>query len=99
MRKRSQNRKIRSEVKRLIAFRKANPALQSKGEISFVSDDYPLVYKRTSAEQEITVIINPGADAVTVPNVNGKVLYTVGGSAVVEKGIVKADGCTAVFVG
>ena len=90
---------LRSEVKRLIAFRKANPALQSKGEISFVSDDYPLVYKRTSAEQEITVIINPGADAVTVPNVNGKVLYTVGGSAVVEKGIVKADGCTAVFVG
>ena len=50
-------------------------------------------------KQEITVIINPGADAVTVPNVNGKVLYTVGGSAVVEKGIVKADGCTAVFVG
>ena len=90
---------LRSEVKRLIAFRKANPALQSKGEISFVSDDYPLVYKRTSAEQEITVIINPGADAVTVPNVNGKVLYTVGGSAVVEKGIVKVDGCTAVFVG
>lgn len=90
---------LRSEVKRLIAFRKANPALQSKGEISFVSDEYPLVYKRTSAEQEITVIINPGADAVTVPNVNGKVLYTVGGSAVVEKGIVKADGCTAVFVG
>lgn len=99
-RKRSQNRKtLRSEVKRLIAFVRQIRRCKAKERSLFVSDDYPLVYKRTSAEQEITVIINPGADAVTVPNVNGKVLYTVGGSAVVEKGIVKADGCTAVFVG
>ena len=52
---------LRSEVKRLIALRMAHPALQSKGTVSFLSDNYPLAYVRSSAEESILVIINPSA--------------------------------------
>ena len=89
---------LRSEVKRLIALRMANPALQSCPAIEFISDGYPLVYKRTCETQTITVIINPCEKEAIVDNVDGKVIYTVGGKATLEGGKCHVAGCSAVFV-
>ncbi len=89
---------IRSEVKRLIALRMANPALQSKGRIEFISDGYPLVYKRSCDDQTIAVIINPSAQSTIIPDISGRVIHTVGGAASTENGAVTVEGCTAAFV-
>ena len=89
---------LRSEVKRLIALRMANPALQSCAEIEFLGEDYPLIYKRICDTQQITVIINPCDKAVSVDNIEGKILYTVGGKASINDGKCHVEGCSAVFV-
>ena len=89
---------LRSEVKKLIEFRQANPALQSRGSIEFISDGYPMVYKRSDGSQTIAVIINPSAEKAEVGGLPGRVVYTVCGSAEVNGGTVKVDGCTAAFV-
>lgn len=89
---------LRSEVKRLIALRMANPALQSKGRIEFITDDYPLVYKRSCDSQTIAVIINPSAKKAAVPDISGKIIHTVGGNAAASSAGISVDGCTAVFV-
>ena len=86
------------EVKRLIAFRMAHPALQSTASIHFLSDDYPLVYERSCAEEKILVIINPADRKAVVPNATGRILYTVGGNASVTENGVAVDGGTAAFV-
>lgn len=88
---------LRSEVKRLIAVRQQNPALQASAKIEFISDDYPLIYKRTADTQKITVIINPIDKQNTVDNVSGKIIYTVGG-AKLEGSKCVVDGCSAVFI-
>ena len=89
---------LRSEIKRLIAVRMSNEALQSCGEIEFISDGYPMVYKRKSESQTITVIINPSAGKCTVEGVNGNIIYTVGGGAKIKDGKCFADGTTAVYI-
>jgi maltose alpha-D-glucosyltransferase/alpha-amylase len=88
---------LRSEVKRLIAFRMKNKALQSKGKVEFISDGYPLVYRRSTDGQSITAVINPSAEEVQVNGINGKIIYTVGGSGEIRDGVLYCDGCTAVF--
>lgn len=88
---------LRSEVKRLIALRMANPALQSKGKIEFISDGYPLVYKRSCKSQSIAVIINPSAQSAIVPGISGRVIYAVGGASA-EGGAVTVQGCSAAFI-
>lgn len=88
---------LRSEVKRLIAFRMAHPALQSNGSIEFLSDGYPMVYRRSAGGQSIAVIINPSAESAVVPGITGKILYTVG-SAEVSGNSTLVGGCTAAFV-
>ena len=88
---------LRSEVKRLIALRMANPALQSNGKIEFISDGYPMVYKRTSEGQTIAVIINPSAESAQVPGISGKLLYTIG-RAETKDGGTFVGGCSATFV-
>lgn len=89
---------LRSEIKRLIAVRMRNEALQSCGEIEFISDGYPLVYKRKSDAQTITAIINPSAEKCTVEGVKGNIIYTVGGSAEIKDGSCFVDGTTAVYI-
>ncbi len=89
---------LRSGVKRLIAVRMKNKALQSNASIEFISDGYPLVYKRSCDEQEIMVIINP-ADAPCSVDCNGKeIIYSVGAEAVLGGGKVNINGAGAVFV-
>lgn len=88
---------LRSEVKRLIAVRQQNPALQASAKIEFISDDYPLIYERTADTQKITVIINPIDKQNTVDNLSGKIIYTVGG-AELKEGKCVVNGCSAVFI-
>ena len=87
-----------SEVKRLIAFRMAHPALQSMAAIRFLSDDDPLIYERTCDKETILVIIHPADRKVVVPDVKGEILYTVGGNASVTGDNLAVDGGTAVFL-
>lgn len=89
---------LRSEVKRLIALRKNTPALQSRGKITFVSDGYPLIYKRSTEEQEITVVINPSSSGAEIPHMAGKIIYTVGAKAEIKDHKLWVDGCTAAFI-
>ena len=89
---------LRSEVKRLIAVRMANPALQSNAKIEFLSDGYPLIFKRTCGEQAVMVVINP-ADNPCEAECNGKsIIQSVGKNAVLANGKLKIDGAGAVFV-
>lgn len=49
-------------VKRLIALRKSTPALNAKGNWEYVGDrekPYPMVFKRSRANEEYIVVINP----------------------------------------
>ena len=87
-----------SEVKRLIAFRMAHPALQSMAAIHFLSDGDPLIYERTCDKEKLLVIIHPADRNVVVPDVKGEILYTVGGNASVTEDGIAVDGGTAVFL-
>ena len=75
----------------------ANPALQSNGSIEFISDGYPLVYRRSAEGQTIAVIINPSAESALVPDIRGKFLYIVG-SAEAKENSTRIGGCSAAFV-
>jgi maltose alpha-D-glucosyltransferase/alpha-amylase len=87
------------EVKNLIALRQEHTALQSRGEISFISSGYPLVYKRTSADEQILVIINPSCKRFALPlKLNGEVIYTVGGEPEIKPGNVIMPNESAVFI-
>lgn len=88
-----------NEIKRLILFRKENPALQNCSKIEFVSSGYPLVYRRSCDRQTMLVIINPSALECTVDDVYGEILYTVGEGARVTDGRCLIKGKTAVFIG
>lgn len=95
---------LRSEVKRLIALRMAHPALQSKGTVSFLADNYPLAYVRSSAEESILVIINPSAtpavlSAEELCAANKELLYTIGGTVKENANhTLQVDGGTAAFI-
>ncbi len=91
------SKSLRSEVKRLIELRKKTPALQSRAKIEFLSDGYPLVYKRSGSGQTVTVIINP-ADSPAEVKAEGRILYSVGADAVIENGSCKLSGASAVFI-
>lgn len=89
---------LRSEIKRLIAVRMANPALQSNGAIEFISDGYPLVYRRSCDSQEIMVVINP-ADKPCEVSCDGKdIIYSVGEKASLNGGKITINGAGAAFI-
>ena len=57
-----------SEVKKLIAIRKAHQALQSTAALEFLYAEpaaYPLVYQRTGTEETILIAINPSGREVS----------------------------------
>ena len=89
---------LRSEVKRLIAFRQKHPALQSSGGITFLQDGCPLVYERTSCSQRIRVVITPSREGAAIPDTSGAILYKVGNTAEIRDNILHVAGGTAVFV-
>lgn len=90
---------LRSEVKRLIGIRMANIALQSNAKIEFISDGYPLVYKRICDEQAIVVVINPADKPCDVDCGEIKrIIYSVGAEAGISGNAVKVSGAGAVFI-
>ena len=85
-------------VQALIRLRKANGALQSRGEIEFLQTDCPLVYRRSGAGQRILVLINPGQEPYSAAGFRGKLLYAIGGKVDMEGDRCHVDGGTAAFV-
>ena len=78
---------ILSEVKRLIAIRRANEVLQESADFELISDDIPLLYTRTLGDEKVLVAINP-TETERVVLVKGikkaEVIYAVGQQANVE---------------
>lgn len=82
------------EVQKLIALRQAHPALLSFGGFEPVyvkKNEYPLIYKRTSGEECIYVVLNPSAKDVFVNEeeivsalAGAEVIYNVGNAAVCD---------------
>ena len=87
---------VYNEVKRLIAVRMENIALQSNAKIEWVSDGYPLIYKRACDEQQVLVVINPSAEPAEI-STTGRLIYSVG-KAELSDGCVKVSGCSAAIV-
>ena len=83
------------QVQSLIALRQANPALQNRGGITFVSTGVPgtpLAYERFQAEQKLLVVINPSAKSAgfAYSGKLGAPLYTIGEAASQSGGTVTA---------
>ncbi len=89
---------LRSEVKRLIAVRMANPALQSNGTIEFISDGYPLVYKRSCDSQKIMVVINPAEKPCEISCDGKEIIYSVGAESALNGGNITINGAGAAFI-
>ncbi|MBO7096161.1 MAG: glycosylase, partial [Lachnospiraceae bacterium] len=91
---------LRSEVKKLIGIRQGHPALQSLGEIEFVSDGAPgkpLAYIRTLGEEKILVVINPTGNDYAAECAEGEVIYSFG-SYELKAGTLTVNARSAVFV-
>lgn len=89
---------LRSEVKKLIELRQSFSALQSKAEIQFISDDYPMIYRRKNDEQSILIILNPSSETITLDQINGEVIYSLGSSTLLSTGELTINGSSAVFI-
>jgi len=83
------------QVKHLIALRQANPALHNRSGIHFVSNGAPktaLAYERFCEEEKLLVVVNPCRETVsfTYGEALGEAVYTVGGEASQDGGIITA---------
>lgn len=92
---------LRSEVKKLIAFRQQHTALQSKAGIKFVTESgYPLVYERENDDEKLLVIVNASAEKAEFEYKNklGEILYINGGEVAQNGETVQVSGQTAAVV-
>ena len=86
---------ILNEIKELITIRKAHSALLNTASVEFLTETYPLIYRRKSADESILVIINPADKKVKCPiEVKGDIIYRFGGTC--TEGTI--DGASAVFI-
>ncbi len=88
---------IYNEVKRLIAVRMNNIALQSNAKIEWINDGYPLVYIRECEQQKIMVVINPSAESADFICKNGTIIYSTG-SAELHDDTIIIGGCSAAII-
>ncbi len=91
---------IYAEVKKLIALRRATPALGNQGGIRFIHakpQTYPLAYLRTAGEETLLVVVNPAdrEEAFPCEYAVKDVLYQVGGSIQVKDGEAAVPPCCA----
>ena len=94
------------EVQRLIALRRATPALGVNAAVEFVHCEkgaYPLVYLRTErgeGGQRVLVALNPSARAVEVPceGEPARTLYALGDAAELADGTLRVPACSATFL-
>lgn len=89
-----------NEVKRLIAVRHGNKALQSKGEIEFVhaqKKSYPLAYIRSAGSDRMLVVINPSDRAAEFEfgATLKPCIYSFGGLLAQDGGRIAVPACTA----
>jgi len=92
---------LRSEVKKLIAFRQQHTALQSKAGIKFVTESgYPLVYERENDDEKLLVIVNASAEKAEFKYKDklGEILYINGGEVAQNGETVQISGQTAAVV-
>ena len=93
------------EVQRLVALRRATPALGVNAAVEFVhceKNAYPLVYLRTErgeGGQRVLVALNPSAHAVEVPCdfEAARVLYALGDEAQLVDGVLRVPAASATF--
>lgn len=88
------------EVKKLIALRKAHPALLSRGEIEFVhaqKDAYPFAYVRSCGSERLFILLNPSAKEASFESglSAGETLYTHGKAAHKEGSLWITPPCSA----
>ena len=91
------------EVKKLIGIRQATKELQSEAKVEFVyceENAYPLAYRRYNDEESVLIVVNPsGKDAsFAYDGKLGEVIYQNGGDVMLEDGVLRIPGATAVFV-
>jgi glycosidase len=63
-----------NRVRRIVALRRAHPALQASGAFApvyAVAGECPFVYRRTKGDEDVLVAVNPSANAVEVPMPEG----------------------------
>ena len=84
-------------VKKLIAFRQTHSALGSTAEIEFVSDGYPLVYRRKDKNESILVVIQPSAKTAEI-KAAGEVICSIGKGGFLSDGTLSLSGESAVFI-
>lgn len=93
---------LRSEVKKLISIRQAHKALQSKGEIEFITkgeEGKPLSYIRKTEGEQILISVNP-TDKPCEFKIDSRVkevIYSLGDGAVIDEGSIVIRECSAVF--
>lgn len=92
-----------SEVRKLIAVRQQHPALQSRGEISFVyakPHTYPLAYIREMDGERLLVVINPADREVSFPFAEkvGEAVYRFGQGADWDGSMVHVGAQSAAFL-
>ena len=95
-----------SELRRLIALRRATPALGVNAAVEFVyceKDAYPLVYVRSVREeggQRVLCALNPSARPVEVPCelAPARTIYELGGSCELAGGVLRMPGESAAFI-
>lgn len=85
------------EVKRLIALRQNNIALQSNAKITWICDDYPMVYIRECEKQRVMVVINPSINNSEIPCKANSIIYTLGISSLYADKLY-VGGCSAVIL-
>ncbi len=90
------------EVRRLIAIRQENAALQNKGDIAFVSDGKdaaPLAYIRSAQGEQVLVVLNPSGREATIAGayMPKKTLYSFGEEISFANETVTAPPCSAGF--
>lgn len=100
------------EVQRLIAFRKKHPALLADGDfepVFAVQNAYPLVYKRSTEEETVYVVLNPSGKEVCLNHQQlpeetrkilaaGQICYSIHGQAVMQGNGVQVPAGSATFI-
>lgn len=97
----SDENSLLNEMKKLIAIRKSNMALQESADIELVSfKSYPLIYKRTAEDSTILVVINPsGAQcAQSFDLLPKEVIYSYNGECEFKDGTIIIPPCSASFI-
>lgn len=91
------------EVQRLIACRRANPALSASADVEFLpcgEGAYPLAYVRSCERQRVLVALNPAgrSAAIACPFALGRELHILGERPRIEGGYLVMSGQSAAFM-